>query len=69
MSDRPDEPDRTGLNPSLRSRTETTHDTSKVSRPPLETTSVQREEGRSWPLIWLGVTIVGVLIVIYLVVW
>jgi hypothetical protein len=55
-----------GLNPALKSRTETTHNTSTQSPAPLDTASVQREEGRAWPMIWLVVTLVGVLILLYL---
>lgn len=55
-----------GLNPALKSRTETTHNTSRPSPAPLETASVQREEGRAWPMIWLVVTIIGVVILLYL---
>ena len=55
------------LNPALKKRTDTTHDTTVSSRPPSETASVQREEGRAWPMIWLVAAIVCVLIVIYLV--
>lgn len=55
-----------GLNPALKSRTDTTHNTSRASPAPLETASVQREEGRAWPIIWLVATIVGVVILLYL---
>ena len=56
------------LNPALKKRTDETHDTSKSSLAPVATASVQREEGKAWPMIWLGVTIACVLIAIYLVV-
>jgi hypothetical protein len=70
MSDKPEGPGRPdGLNPTLKSRTETTHNTSVSSRAPHETASVQREEGRAWPMIWLVVTLLGVVIVLYLVFW
>jgi hypothetical protein len=66
----PDPPPRQGmeLNPALKKRTEETHDTSKSSLAPVATASVQREEGRAWPMIWLIVTIVCVLIAIYIIV-
>ncbi len=57
---------KSGLNPALKSRMETTHDTGTSSKAPVETATVQREEGRAWPAIWLVVTIVGLLILIYL---
>lgn len=65
MNDRADQDDR-GLNPALKHRTDTTHDTGRSSRPPSETASVQREEGRAWPMIWLVVTVVGVLVALYI---
>lgn len=63
------DPSGRGLNPSLRNRTETSHDTKRSSRPPSETASVQREEGRGWPMIWLAVTVVGVLFALYILFW
>lgn len=57
------------LNPSLRNRTDTTHETRESSRPPSETASVQREEGRAWPMIWLAVAVVGFLVALYILLW
>lgn len=54
------------LNPALRSRRETTHDTTS-SAPPVETASVQREEGRGWPVAWLVVAALSVAITLYLI--
>ncbi len=67
MSDKPDEPsaDR-GLNPALKTRTDTTHDTTTSTRAPAESASVQREEGRGWPILWLVVTILSVLLAIWI---
>ena len=59
--------DRKGLNPELKSVTNTSRDTETPSRPPADTASVQREEGRGWPIAWLVVTVVCVLIGIYLI--
>lgn len=68
MSDRPKPSDRDApLNPALKSRRETTHDT-RSSAAPVDTVSVQRQEGRAWPMIWLIVTLVCVAIAIYLIV-
>jgi hypothetical protein len=58
----------TELNPALKKRTDETHDTSRSSPSPVATASVQRQEGKAWPMIWLLVTIVCVLIAIYLIV-
>lgn len=65
MADR--KPTANQLNPALKQRTEHLHDTTKSSMAPVETTSVQREEGKAWPMIWLLATCVSVLIAIYLV--
>lgn len=68
----PGQDDRKGdrdLNPRLRTRTDTTHDTRESSRPPSETASVQREEGRAWPVIWLAVAVVGLLVALYILFW
>lgn len=51
-----------GLNPALKTRKDATHDTSESSRAPAETASVQRQEGRGWPIAWLVVVILGALI-------
>jgi hypothetical protein len=56
-----------GLNPALRKRTEEVHDTRHSTPPPAESASVQREEGRSWPIIWAVVTIAGVVLGIWLI--
>lgn len=57
------------LNPSLTRRQETEHDTTTTSPAPADSASVQRDEGRAWPLIWLVVTLLSVAIAIYLIVW
>jgi len=59
--------DRKGLNPELKSVTNTSRDTETPSRPPADTASVQREEGRGWPIAWLVVTAVCVVVGIYLI--
>lgn len=55
------------LNPALQKRTETTYDTSHKTLPPVESASVQHEEGQSWPWIWLVVTVLSVILAIYLI--
>jgi hypothetical protein len=67
MSDNPDGrqgPD--GLNPALKTRPDASHDTSESSRPPAETASVQREEGRGWPIVWMVVAVLGALIAVWI---
>ena len=68
MSDTPNASDRNApLNPALKSRKETTHDTTS-SAAPVDTVSVKRQEGRAWPMIWLIVTLLCVAIAIYLII-
>lgn len=58
-----------GLNPKLKSGEDTRHNTETPTRPPADSTSVQREEGRAWPAIWLVVTVICVIVAIYLLFW
>lgn len=60
-------PPRDGLNPELRSRTNLSRDTETPTPPPVESASVQHEEGRGWPMVWLVVTVVCVVIALYLI--
>ncbi len=71
MSDPDDKknPDRRGLNPKLKSVENTSRDTERHTPPPADSASVQHEEGRSWPMIWLVITVLCVLIGIYLIFW
>ena len=66
MSDEGEKSDRE-LNPALKRRKDATHDTTESSRAPADTTSVQREEGRAWPMIWLVATLLGVLVAFWLI--
>lgn len=60
-----DDPENAPLNPALKSGTETTYET-KVSTPaPLETTSAKENQGEGWPVIWLVVTAVCVVLAAY----
>ncbi|MHA6645974.1 hypothetical protein [Mesorhizobium sp. A623] len=67
MSDDPDTPRNRGLNPTLKSRNNTSRDTETPTRAPADSASVQREEGRAWPMIWLVVGVICAVIVIFLV--
>lgn len=58
-----------GLNPALKSTRDDTYDTARSTPPPVETASVQREEGRGWPVIWLMVFVICVLVALYILVW
>lgn len=69
MSDKPKKPDpEPGLNPALRQRTEEVHDTRRRTPPPADSASLQREEGRAWPIVWALVTIACVIIGVWLVI-
>lgn len=61
--DHPEE--RAGLNPSLKRRTDDTYPTEGHSPAPARSASVQREEGRSWPLIWAVVTVVCAVLAVW----
>lgn len=60
-----DQPTQAPLNPALKSTTETSHDTGTSSEAPIDTTSAKEGEGEGWPLIWLVVTILGLLLAIW----
>ena len=63
-----DEPRDAPLNPALKSETESVYPTKESSPAPIDTTSASENEGEGWPLIWLAVTIVGVILAIYFLV-
>lgn len=60
-----DNPRDAPLNPALKSETETVYDTKVSSRAPIETASAKENEGEGWPVIWLVVTAVCVVLAIY----
>ena len=66
MADNDDTASNSPLNPALKSRTDTTYDTS-TSPAPIDTTSASEGEGEGWPLIWLLVTIIGVALAVYFI--
>lgn len=61
-----DQAEEAPLNPALKSTRETVHDTRNPSPPPIDTTSSVEGEGEGWPIVWLVVTVLGVLLAIYL---
>jgi hypothetical protein len=63
-----DQPTESPLNPALKSRTETVYDTRSTTPAPFDTASAKEGEGEGWPIIWLIVTVVGVLLAIYFVI-
>lgn len=67
MNDKPDgRSAERGLNPALKTRTDTTHDTTSPTRAPADSASVQHEEGRGWPMIWLVVTVVCAVLALWI---
>jgi len=68
MSDSPrDEAEEVPLNPALKSTTETVYDTRNVTPPPFETASAREGEGEGWPIIWLVVTVICVVLALYFI--
>ena len=61
-----DQPSEAPLNPALKTTTETAYDTKNPSPPPIDTTSAQEGEGERWPIVWLVVTVIGVILAIFL---
>ncbi|MEF2070616.1 hypothetical protein [Consotaella aegiceratis] len=59
--------DAKGLNPALKSAIDTSVDTDHSTPAPADSASVQRQEGRAWPMIWLIAAIVSALIVVWLI--
>lgn len=59
------ESDDAPLNPAMKSRTETVYDTKTSSPPPFDTTSAKEGEGEGWPIAWLIVTVICVVLAVY----
>ena len=68
MNDRKDEPQDVPLNPALKSETETVYETKIPSPAPIETTSAKENEGETWPIVWLMVTFLGLVLAVYFLV-
>ena len=60
-----DQPVQAPLNPALKSTTETSHDTDRSSEAPIDTASAKEGEGEAWPVIWLVVTLIGIVLIIW----
>lgn len=63
-----DEPSDAPLNPALKSRTETVYDTTGTTPAPIETTSAKEGEGEGWPIAWLVIVMICVVLAIYFIV-
>lgn len=67
MADTPENtPREDRLNPSLKKRSEVTHDTTRSTPPPAESASVRNEEGRVWPVLWAVVVVAGMLVALWI---
>lgn len=60
-----DQPTDAPLNPALKSRTETVYDTKTTTPAPYDTASAKEGEGEGWPIAWLVVTVVGVVLAVW----
>jgi hypothetical protein len=60
-----DQPTDAPLNPALKSRTETVYDTRTTTPAPYDTASAKEGEGEGWPIVWLVVTVVGVVLAVW----
>ncbi len=58
----PREPSRAPLNPALKQGVDKTYTPDQDGSDPMKTVSVQKDEGRAWPMVWAIVTIVSILI-------
>mgnify|MGYP006190179313 CR=1 FL=1 len=66
MSDpRRDRPTDAPLNPALKSRTETVYDTRTTTPAPYDTASAKEGDGEGWSIVWLVVTVVGVVLAVW----
>ncbi|MCA0892494.1 hypothetical protein [Microbulbifer agarilyticus] len=65
MSDRKPPKD-SDLNPDLRAKTDETYGPDQQGRDPMETISSTGKEGREWPVVWIVVAILCVLISLFI---
>lgn len=63
-----DQPVEGPLNPALKSRTETVYDTKSTTPAPFDTASAKEGEGEGWPIVWLVVAVIGVVLAVYFIV-
>lgn len=55
------------LNPALKSRTDQTYDTDHTTPAPFDSASAKEGEGEGWPIVWLAVAVIGVILVVYFI--
>lgn len=66
---RPHPTDAAPLNPALKQVHDSTYGPDQSGTDPMDTVSVQKDEGRSWPMIWAVTTIACVIIALFLIVF
>lgn len=54
------------LNPALKQTNETVYDTTRVTPAPIDTASAKQGEGEGWPVVWLVIVVLCVLVTIYI---
>lgn len=59
---------KTPLNPAMKRGTETQHDTGESSPAPIDTTSATEGEGEGWPVVWLIVLAICLVVTGYLII-
>ncbi|HET9426817.1 MAG TPA: hypothetical protein VFO69_00510 [Allosphingosinicella sp.] len=62
-----DQPSDAPLNPALKSRKETIYDTTSTTPTPFDSASAKEGEGEGWPIIWLVVTVICVVLAVYFI--
>ncbi len=62
------DPSKTHLNPAIKQGTETDYDTRTSSPAPIDTTSATEGEGESWPVVWIVVFALCLVVTGYLVI-
>ncbi|MGZ8335325.1 MAG: hypothetical protein ACXWUP_07770 [Allosphingosinicella sp.] len=55
------------LNPALRSRTDRTYDTDRITPAPFDSASAKEGEGEGWPIVWAVVTLLGAALMLYFI--
>lgn len=58
-------PEDAPLNPALKSTTERVYDTTSTTPAPIDTASSKENEGEGWPVAWLVVTVICVVLAVY----
>ncbi len=55
------------LNPELRERSDTTHDTSPTASPLSKTGAKEGNQGEGWSALWLVATVISIAVALYLI--